>query len=65
MLDRTLDLGTDVAAFFLFHPDDLAHRQGDPIDWYTYDFACRPEFAAGRLIAFLTGSDGGYRFRRT
>lgn len=64
-LDRTVDIGTDVASFFLFHPDDLAHRKDDPLDWYSYGFACRQEFEAGSLVAFTTGSDGGYRLRIT
>jgi hypothetical protein len=64
-LDRTLVLGTDVAGFFLFHPDDLAHRAEAPLGWYGYDFACRKEFEAGRLVGFGTGSDGGFRFRVT
>jgi hypothetical protein len=64
-LDQTVDIGTDVASFFLFHPDDLAHRKDDPLDWYSYGFACRKEFKAGNLVAFTTGSDGGYQLRIT
>lgn len=63
--DQTVDIGTDVASFFLFHPDDLEHRQEDPIAWYDYGFACRKEFEAGNLIAFRTGADGGYQLRLT
>lgn len=64
-LDQTIDIGTDGASFFLFHPDDLAHRKDDPLDWFTYGFACRKEFEAGNLVAFLTGADGGYQLRLT
>ena len=56
-------MGTDVAALFLCHPDDLAHRANDPLDWYDYGFACSKEFEAGNLIAFRTGGDGGYSLR--
>ena len=65
MFDYTLDIGTDVAGLFVFHPDDLAHRKNDPDVWYTYDFACGKEFAAGNLLAWGTGGDGGYRLRLT
>jgi len=54
-----------VAAWFLFHPDDLAHRADDPLDWWSHDFAIAREFSAGRLIAVGTGSDGGYTVRFT
>jgi hypothetical protein len=65
MAKKTILLGTDVGAFVLFHPDDLAHRAQDPLDWYCYDFAYGRESAAGRLIAFGTGSDGGHVIRLT
>jgi hypothetical protein len=65
MVDTTIDIGTDVAHLALFHPDDLAHRANDPIAWYGYSFAYRAESAAGRLVAWCTGSDGGYRVRFT
>lgn len=65
MAEKTVQLGTDVAAFALFHPDDLGHRAKDPLEWYSYDFAYRRESAAGRLIVFFTGGDGGYRLRLT
>lgn len=64
-MDRTVDLGTDIAHFFVFHPDDLADHADDPIYWYAYAFACRPEFEAGNLLGFATGREGGYRFRFT
>jgi hypothetical protein len=63
--DRTLYLGTDIASFYLFHPDDLAHRATSPLGWETCGFACRKEFEAGRLVGWSTGSDGGYGFRLT
>jgi len=64
-LDVSRRVGTDVATWFLFHPDDLAHRRDDPLDWWAYDFAVRKEFAAGALVAVETGSDGGYTVRCT
>ncbi len=63
--DRTVEIGTDVAGFLIFHPDDLAHRAADPIAWYAYSFAYRKESAAGRLVGFGTGSDGGFLIRLT
>jgi Family of unknown function (DUF6386) len=65
MDSKTVRLGTDVAALVLFHPDDLAHRQNDPVAWYGYDFAFSRESARGRLVAFGTGSDGTYEVRIT
>jgi hypothetical protein len=65
MPEKLIYLATEVAAFVLFHPDDLAHRAQDPVAWYSYDFAFRRESAAGRLIAFVTGADGGYSLRLT
>lgn len=65
MSSKTISLGTDVAHLVLFHPGDLAHRQDDPIAWYGYDFVYRKESAAGRLLAFCTGADGGYHVRLT
>lgn len=64
-LDQTIDIGTDIASFYLFHPDDLEHRKDDPLDWFAYGFSCRKEFEAGNLVAFRTGGDGGYRLRVT
>ncbi len=63
--NQTVDIGTDVASFFIFHPDDLTYRKNDPLDWHAYDFACGKEFKAGNLIAFRTGSDCGYQLRLT
>jgi hypothetical protein len=53
------------AGWYLFHPDDLAHRQDDPMDWPSHDFAIRKEFAAGTLIAIDTGADAGWFVRFT
>jgi hypothetical protein len=64
-LDRKIVLGTDVAGFFLFHPNDMAHRARSPLAWYGYGFACRKEFEAGRMVTFCTGSDGTFAFRVT
>lgn len=64
-LEHTLDIGTDIASFFLFHPDDLVHRSKDPLDWHDYGFACSKEFEEGNLVAFRTGGDGGYQLRLT
>lgn len=58
-------VGTDSASWFLFHPDDLAHRSKDPIGWHMYDFAIQKEFVAGNLIAVSTGGDGGFSIRFT
>ncbi|MFK3780312.1 DUF6386 family protein [Agrobacterium sp. NPDC089420] len=63
--DRTIEIDTDVAGFLIFHPDDLAHRAADPIAWYAYSFAYRKESAAGRLLGFGTGADGGFLIRLT
>jgi hypothetical protein len=62
---KVLDLNTEIASFYLFHPDDLKHRETSPHDWRLYSFAMGPEFAAGNLVAFETGGDGGYRLRLT
>lgn len=64
-LDQRMMIGTDIASIYLYHPNDLKHRETSPIDWPNYHFACGPEFAAGRLVAFSTGSDGGYAIRAT
>ncbi|MEG4630502.1 hypothetical protein QUB56_12920 [Microcoleus sp. AR_TQ3_B6] len=64
-LDKTLSVGTDVAAWFLFHPHDLAHRRADPQSWWGYDFAIFKEFAAGTLVAVHTGGDGNSTVRFT
>ena len=64
-LDKTLSVGTDVAAWFLFHPNNLAHRRADPHNWWAYDFAIFKEFAAGTLVAVSTGKDGNSIVRFT
>ncbi len=64
-VNQTVGLGTDVAGFFIYHPDDLKHRETSPSDWMHTDFACGREFNNGTLIAFSTGGDGGYDLRLT
>lgn len=64
-VNQTVGLGTDVAGFFIYHPDDLKHRETSPSDWMLTDFACGREFNNGTLIAFSTGGDGGYDLRLT
>ncbi|HEY9651839.1 MAG TPA: DUF6386 family protein [Coleofasciculaceae cyanobacterium] len=64
-IDRTLNIVTDIAAWFLFHPEDLAHRRSDPHNWWTHDFAIRKEFAAGTIVAVSTGQDGNSTVRFT
>src|SRR5689334_3733940 len=59
--DKLYKLGTDVAGFVFFHPDQLAHRKKDPRGWCWDDFA--EEFRAGRLVAFGTGSDGQFTMK--
>lgn len=65
MFSHRVVCGTDIASFFIYHPDDLKHRLTSPQGWTWYHFACGPEFLAGRLVGFTTGSDGGYGFRIT
>jgi hypothetical protein len=62
---KVINIGTDVATWFLFHPQDLVHRNKDPLDWWAYDFAFKKEFASGNLIAVDTGADGGFSIRLT
>ena len=64
-LNIKLSVSTGVATWFLFHPDDLAHRRRDPHNWWTEDFAISKELAAGRLIAVRTGKDGNAVVRFT
>jgi hypothetical protein len=64
-VDQTVGVATDVAGLFVYHPDDLKHRQTSPDGWVYTDFACGREFNAGTLIAFSTGGDGGYDLRLT
>ena len=64
-IERTLPVRTEVAAWFLFHPDDLLHRRSHPSDWRNHGFALSREFAAGHLVAVGTGSDGTFNVRLT
>jgi hypothetical protein len=61
-IDRVIRVGTDVAAFYLFHPEDLAHRKNAHPRWLADS---GDEMARGSLIAFETGGDGGFSFRIT
>jgi hypothetical protein len=65
MLNQQVQIGTDIATLYLFHPDDLAHRWKSRMRWEFYEFAGGREFAAGSLIAWQTGGDGGYLLRLT
>jgi hypothetical protein len=60
MLDEKRIVGTDIATWFLFHPDDLAHRLQDPAEWCWHEFAISKEFASGnndtafsRLVKYI------------
>ena len=64
-MDELHEIGTDCATLAVFHPDDLAHRAADPLDWYVDDSSYRAESETGRLVAFVTGRDGGYVVRLT
>lgn len=65
MTSETILVGTDIAQLMIFHPEDLAHRRSAPVGWQGYDFALRPESAAGNLVVWSTGFDGGFRLRLT
>ena len=54
-LDKTLSVGTDVAAWFLFHPHDLAHCRADPHNWWTYDFAIFKNLPLEHLLPSTQG----------
>lgn len=58
-------VNTEVASIYMFHPDDLQHRKSSPMGWSSYGFTVEPEFGAGNLVAFVTGSDGTYQVRLT
>ncbi|MGF9562238.1 hypothetical protein [Neorhizobium sp. JUb45] len=62
---KKLMMPTDVAHIVIFHPDDLAHAAEWPIAWYSEPFIYPAESAAGRLVAWCTGSDGGFAVRLT
>ncbi len=62
---KMFGIGTDVATLLVFHPDSLSHHDDHPIAWYSAPFAVKRDLAEGRLIGFMTGSDGGYRVRMT
>lgn len=62
-LEHRVTLGTDVASFFLYHPDDFPGNPGRPLECLNNEVAWKKE--AGKVIAFCTGSDGAYTFRLT
>lgn len=64
-VSKDIRLATDVAHIVLFHPDDLVHAEHWPIAWYAESFIYPVESAAGRLIAWCTGSDGVFKLRLT
>jgi hypothetical protein len=65
MLDEKRIVGTDIATWFLFHPDDLAHRLQDPAEWCWHEFAISKEFASGNLVAINTAADAAFLIRFT
>ncbi len=64
-IERKLFLSTDIASFYIYHPDELAYRLTSPLGWMSCGFACRKEFLAGHLAGWATGSDGTYGIRLT
>lgn len=61
-IERMIRVGTDWSAFYLFHPEDLAHRKASHPKWLSN---CAEEMASGSLVTFKTGGDGGFSFRIT
>lgn len=64
-ISRMLMVSTDVAHIVIFHPDDLHHAAEWPIAWYSEPFVFPVESRAGRLVAWCTGGDGGFKIRVT
>jgi hypothetical protein len=62
---QVLWVETDATTWFLFHPQNLVHRQADPCGWWGYDVAIEKEFEAGNLLAVRTGEDGDFPIRFT
>lgn len=62
---KIIKAGTDVAAFMIFHPNDLQHAKYWPIAWYADHFIYSKESEAGKLIAWDTGMDGSFELRLT
>ena len=62
---RSMMMGTDVATLLIFHPDDMGHTEEWPLGWYAEGAIWRVESAAGRLVAWCTGGDGGWKLRLT
>lgn len=55
--EQILSVPTNVAAWVLFHPDDLGHRGHDGPRWWQGGDAITRELASGNLIGVLTGND--------
>ncbi|NND71627.1 MAG: hypothetical protein HKN43_08610 [Rhodothermales bacterium] len=49
----------------LFDPLDLAHHEGDPEDWYRYDFAFANDLETGRFAAVMSDKPGNFLVRLT
>lgn len=65
MLNQQVQIGTDIATLYLFHPEDLKHRWKSRMRWEYYAFAGGHEFEVGSLIAWQTGGDGSFVLRLT
>lgn len=62
-LPHTVHLGTDVAGFAIYHPDDFQHRWDSEMARYYDDFAA--ESVKGRIVGWTTGSDGSWSIKLT
>ena len=62
---KVIGMGTDVATFLLYHPNDMTSHAESPVGWYSAPFAVKKFLEAGKLVGFSTGSDGSYSFRLT
>lgn len=56
---------SDHSMITLFDPADLVHHEGEPADWYRYDFAFANDLETGRFTAVLTGRSGNFDVRLT
>ncbi len=65
MSSKSIRIGTDVATFVFFHPDDVQAHEHSPIAWYAYSFCYQPLNQQGLLFGLDVGGDGGYDFRLT
>ena len=64
-IEARLTIDTDVAQLLMFHPDDLAHAAGWPMNWHADTFVYPVESAAGRLLGWETSYDGTFDIRVT